>query len=204
MVELRLERRKVYDGLLRAVHAVIGLSVVGLGATALFAETLEKGPARRAVWEAHALTGYVLAAALVVRVIWGLVGPRSARWSDLWHPRAWLQILRGRWPRSEGFGHDVAASGAYLVVYALLALMVLSGLALAGLELGMGPLAAWLFDRVWLEELFEEPHEVGALLIAAFTVLHVGALIWHEWRERRPVAQAMVSGYQYRVISRER
>jgi cytochrome b len=33
----------------------------------------------------------------------------------------------------------------------------------------------------------------------AFVVVHIAALIWHESKDKTPLAQSMVSGYQYEI-----
>jgi len=191
-----LTRKKVYDILQRLMHATIGLCVLGLAATGWGAELFEDG-GDAAIWQLHFLMGDVLGVTLLLRVVWGWVGPRHARWSDFWHPAAWLGALKGRWAHAPRFGHDVMASASYLAVYAVMAGMVVSGLGMAGVEHGTGPLGAWLFERVQLGEWLEEPHEAGAAVMMGFLVLHLGAMVWHQVRQRRPVLQSMITGYQY-------
>jgi cytochrome b len=198
METLRMERQKVFDPVLRIIHWFNGLAIVLLLATAYASELFEKGLGEKVVWTLHIFTGYGLSAGLAARVLWGVAGPRHARFSALWHPRAWAAALRMRFTRDGRFGHDPYASLAYLALYAALFVMAGTGLALAATEHGTGPLTPWLFDRVALGELVEEPHEAIHVLIIGFIVLHLGALVVHEWRGKTPVAQAMVSGYQYR------
>jgi cytochrome b561 len=77
--------------------------------------------------------------------------------------------------------------------------MAVSGLGLAAIEHSMGPFNSWFGDMTWLEDLFEEPHEIIYYLLMGFVVIHIAALIWHEYKDKTPVAQAMVTGYQYEV-----
>lgn len=199
MDTLSYERRKVYDLPLRLIHAWNALVILLLLATGWLSDFFEAGAPAAGLWNVHILAGYGLVAGLAARLTWGLVGPRHARFADLWHPRAWLAALRTRrLPHAPRFGHDPLASLVYLAVYIVLLGMAGTGLALAAVEHDMGPLAAWLGDSVWLKELFEEPHELGYGLLAGFVGLHLLALALHERFGRRPVAQAMVSGYQYR------
>ena len=186
---------KVYDPLLRTLHWGIVGSVVALIATSQLAELFEDGPVEDALWQGHVFSGYVLTSVLAARLLWGLVGPASARWRDLWHPAAWRGMLRLAWP-AKRVGHDAAASLGYLAVYGLLALMVLTGLGLAGVEFGAGPLGASLNGARSIGKLLEEPHEAGFALILGFIALHLGALVFHQWRGER-VAQSMVTGRQY-------
>jgi cytochrome b len=79
----------------------------------------------------------------------------------------------------------------------LLALAV-TGLALAAIDQGRGPLYSWLGHDVLHKTLVRIPHEWLGYGVLAFLVAHVAALILHERRHGAPMAQAMVSGYQYR------
>lgn len=199
MERITYERRRVYDPLLRLLHAWLALCIAFLIATAWLAELFEHGPAESTIWHLHAYAGFGLTGGLLVRLVWGIVGPGSARLTDLWQPRAWLALLRRRGEAAlTRFGHHPLASAAYLALYLVLIGMSVTGLGLAAIEHDLGPLAPSLYDSVWLEEIFEEPHEAGMLAVLGFIVLHLGALVWHERRDGVPVAQAMVTGYQYR------
>lgn len=189
--------RRVYDPLLRALHWAIALSVVALIVTSQLAEAFEHGPWEDTIWNLHILSGYGLAAALMARLLWGLVGPASARWRDLWHPAVWKASLKTlRLPRAHRVGHDPIASLAYLFAYGVMALMVVTGLGLAASEFNAGPLAAWLGNAGWVEDLTEDPHEFGFALLLGFVGLHMAALVFHQLRGER-VAQSMVTGKQY-------
>ncbi len=199
-----LQKRKVYDPTLRLIHAWNALAVLALGATALAGEAFGHGATRDRLWSVHILAGYALAVGLAARLAWGLVGPGSARFADMWHPAAWTRMaLSRRLVPSRRYGHDELASLAYLAVYAVLAVMAGTGLALAAIEQGAGPLAPWLFDSLWLEDLVEEPHEALAWLVGGFVLLHFAGLIYHERIERLPTAQSMLTGYQYRPTAEE-
>jgi cytochrome b len=196
MTHADLTPHRVYDPLLRLLHWTIALSVVVLAATSQLAEAFEHGPEETALWNIHLIGGYSLAAALLARLLWGLVGPRSARWRDLWHPATWRGLLRLHVPSTQRAGHDAVASLAYLAAYAVMAVMVVSGLGLAAVEFEAGPLAGWLAGTQGLEEVLEEPHEAGFALLLGFVGLHLAALVFHQLRGER-VAQSMVTGKQY-------
>ncbi len=197
--ETTLVRARVYDPVLRVLHWALAGSILLLVATAWLSEFLEEGLSEKAVWLTHISLGYVFAGALLARIVWGVVGPRHARFTALFHARVWAETLRRRrLVRTRAFGHDPYASLAYLALYAALIVAAVTGLGLAAVEHGAGPLAPWLFDRVGLEEIIEEPHEVMQFVILGFVVMHIGALILHERLEKIPLAQAMISGYQYR------
>jgi len=197
MLHSKPQVRRVYDPLLRALHWAIALSILALIATSQLADWFEHGPYEDTLWNLHILSGYGLSAALLSRVLWSLVGPSSANWRDLWHPAAWKDSLRNlRLPSAHRVGHDPIASLAYLFAYGVMALMVVTGLGLSATEFQTGPLAGWLGNASWLEDVLGEPHEVGFALMLGFIGLHMAALVFHQLRGER-VAQSMVTGKQY-------
>lgn len=192
-----LRRLKVYDLPLRFLHACLGLCILGLAFTGFAAEWVEDNrSASEALATAHLTLGRALAVTLVLRFVWGFVGPASARWKDQWHPAAWREALHLRWPTRARFGHDPLASAAYLALYAVAVGMVFTGFAMEGAKDGTGPLMFLTGKRDFGESL-EGPHAVGAWLALAFTAAHLLALAYHTLHDHRPMVQAMVTGNQY-------
>ena len=191
---------RVYDPLLRLLHASIALSILALIVTSQLADWFEHGPYEDTLWNLHILSGYGLATSLLARLLWGMIGPASARWRDLWHPAEWKITLRKmRLAGTHRIGHDPIASLAYLIAYGVVALMAITGLGLAASEFQAGPLAAWLGHAGWLEDVLKDPHEAGFVLMLWFIGLHMAALVYHQLRGER-VAQSMLTGKQYRNI----
>ena len=189
---------RVFDPLLRVLHWVIALAIVSLIVTSQLADWFEDGPYEKTLWNLHILTGYVLSAGLLTRLLWGVAGPVSARWRDLWHPAVWKDSFRNlRLPTRHRAGHDPLASLAYLFAYGVMALMVVTGMGLAAGEFKTGPLAIWFGGAHWLEDILKDPHEIGFTLMLGFIGLHLAALVFHQLRGER-VAQSMVTGKQYR------
>ena len=194
------ESTYVFDGLLRAIHAWNGLSVLALIITGWIAESFEHSAQAAGFWRLHIQFGYVLTGGLGARLVWGLIGPRSARWTDLWHPRDWLSALRALpslYRPAWRPGHDKLASGVFIALYLTLLGMIATGIALAAIKHNMGPLADWLGDSTGLKKIFKNPHELMYLLVTGFIGLHLAALIWHQTFGKTPVAQAMITGNQY-------
>lgn len=200
METLILGRERVYDPVLRIIHAWNALLVVLLLASSQVADQLEFSWEVPALWRLHLWLGYLLFIGLVARFVWGIVGPVHARWSALWHPAAWREALRERrfFAAPSGGGHHPQASLAYLVFYGMAWVMVVTGLALAAIDQGVGPLYEALGHDFLLKPLFRNPHDWLEEFLLAFVVAHLAALILHERLHRVPLAQGMVSGYQYR------
>ena len=200
MEKITYQRQKVYDPALRLIHLWNGLAILFLMTTIWLSDLFDKGSSETALWQLHIYLGYALVLGIVARLAWGLVGPRHARFSDMWHPAAWWQAIRhGNFKAKPRFGHHTLASAAYLLVYLLLIVMAITGLGLAAIEQSAGPFNVWFGDMAWLEDTFEEPHEIIYYLLMGFVLLHIAALIWHEYKDKTPLAQSMVTGYQYEV-----
>jgi Ni/Fe-hydrogenase 1 B-type cytochrome subunit len=195
-------RHKVYDPLLRLIHLWNGITILFLIVTVWVSDLFEKGVGEKTLWQFHIYLGYALIIGVISRLVWGFVGPPHARFYDMWHPSVWWYAICNLKLTSEPrIGHNILASGAYLLVYLLLVAMAITGLSLAAIEHSMGPLNYWIGDMPWLKELFKEPHELIFYLLMSFVVIHIAALIWHEKKDKTPIAQSMVSGYQYEVVT---
>lgn len=200
METITYQRQQVYDPALRLIHLWNGLAILFLMTTIWLSDLFEKGVGEKTLWQLHIYIGYALVLGIVTRLVWGIVGPRHARFSDMWHPIVWWDAVRNfNLQAKPRFGHNTLASGAYLLVYLLLITMAITGLSLAAIEHSMGPFDAWIGDMPWLKEIVKKPHEIIYYFLMGFVVVHIAALIWHEYKDKTPLAQAMVTGYQYEV-----
>lgn len=137
---------------------------------------------------AHEWTGYTASALVLLRLVWGFVGSRHARFADFFPTpqrlgRHLQALRRGEQPHYDG--HNPL--GALM----MLALMVLV------LSLG---LTGWLqtTDAYWGEEWLMELHEwlANGLLLAAG--LHAAAAIVMGRLERTRLIHAMITGHKQR------
>ena len=137
---------------------------------------------------AHEWTGYTASALVLLRLVWGFVGSRHARFADFFPTpqrlgRHLQALRRGEQPHYDG--HNPL--GALM----MLALMVLV------LSLG---LTGWLqtTDAYWGEEWLMELHEwlANGLLLAAG--LHAAAAIVMGHLERTRLIRAMITGHKQR------
>lgn len=195
-----LRREKVFDPILRSIHAWNGFAILLLILSAQVAVWIAFTPEATLLWRLHVWAGYALVIGLVARLSWGLNGPAHARIGAMWHWQAWWRAVRHRqwFVEPEDYGHHPLASAVYLAFYLIVLVMAGTGLALAAIDQGSGPLAPWLGYDLSLKRLFKLPHDLLEEFVLGFVVTHLAALILHEVRHGVPMAQAMVSGYQYR------
>lgn len=162
---------KVWDPLLRLFHWSLAACVLG-------AFVVEEGGA------AHQLLGYTALGLVAFRLLWGVVGPRHARFGDFVRgPRAVAAYLRERIAGTSRrrLGHNPAA--------AVMILLLLAGVAAVGVTGWMQTLHAF-WGAEWLEEL----HETLAYGLLAFVGAHVLAAIVESLHYRENLVAAMVHG----------
>jgi cytochrome b len=152
------------------------LAVLFTGSFVLAIASSERSPA----FMVHMLVGLILAFAILLRVVWGLVGSQPSRFSSfLYSPAALGRYLRLAW---KGQGPTVAGHnpGSSYAIYAMLLLPL--ALVATGLLQSSG--------REWAEEV----HGALAYGMVAVVGFHLLGLAWHGRRHGDGIALAMVHG----------
>jgi cytochrome b len=170
-----MDRTRVYDLPTRVFHWLFA----GIFVTAFFiAKTFDDDSA---YFSFHMLLGFVLAAIVALRVIWGVVGSRYARFSSFaLNPLDLIRYFRelfGAKP-ARSLGHNPASSWAALLMMGLAV-----GLAITGYLMTSGN-----------KETFEDVHELLANAFAVTAIVHVAGVSFHTLRHRDAIALAMVIG----------
>ena len=159
---------------------------------------------------AHVWAGYSVGAIVCLRIAWGVVGSKHARFSDfLYSPRQAIgymtDVFRGRARRY--LGHSPAAAIMVYVLLVALLLTTVSGLIVYAYDKHAGPLAGVVSGQHVdatdgerhrvddpAEEFWEEAHEVLANLTLALVVLHVVGVLLSSFAHRENLIRAMVTG----------
>lgn len=146
----------------------------------------------------HVIAGYTLLGLLSLRLVWGLVGTRHARFASFLRPPAAVfaylrAIASGRAARH--LGHNPAGGAMALALMLLLLLTALSGLALYGAEEAAGPLAAWLSHAPrWLHKGLEGAHDLLVSLTLFMAGLHVLGVLLASLQHRENLVRALWTG----------
>ncbi len=132
----------------------------------------------------HRLIGYVVLGAITIRLIWGFVGTKHARFCDFVPgPRKFfrhVQEVRGG-TDVRHIGHNPAGGAMVVVLMVMLAIIGLSGWSM-GLD---------MFHHVrWMRMV----HELSVNLTLMLVILHIGGVVWESWRHRENLVVAMITG----------
>lgn len=146
----------------------------------------------------HVWAGYVVGGLVVLRVLWGVVGPRYARFTDfIYRPATVLAYLRDLVSlRAKRYiGHS--PPGGAMVVALLLALVavVATGVLLYGLHDGAGPLAHLHgYGGRSFRRLIEGIHELASNLTLALVIAHIVGVLLASFAHSENLIVAMITG----------
>ena len=132
----------------------------------------------------HIWAGYAAAALIAFRLVWGLIGPRKARFmSFVTGPQRVIAyaklMLAGKAPRY--VGHNPL--GGAMIMALILSLVLVS-------------LTGWMFtlDRFWGVEWVETVHSAFANLMLGLVVLHVCGVVISSLSHKENLVRSMVTG----------
>jgi len=162
----------VWDLPVRLFHWMLALAFAGAWLTA-----------ESERWrDIHVLLGYTAGVLVVLRILWGVVGSRHARFASFVRgPRrvaAYLRSLGSGRPEHTA-GHNPAGGWAILALIALTLAVVATGLVV---EADLGPRG------------LDEVHEALATVMLAVVGIHVAGVIVGSLAHRENLVRAMVTG----------
>jgi cytochrome b len=137
----------------------------------------------------HEWVGYYILSALGIRFIWGFIGPRTARFSSFLPSWAGIkehfkELKTGE--LSEQDGHNPVGA---LMVYALLLVLLATGV--TGWMLGL--------DAFWGEDWAENLHAFCANATFSLVLVHITAVVFFSVKGPVNLIKQMVTGRRQRV-----
>lgn len=164
----------VWDLPTRLFHWFLTVGLVACFSFALFAD-------EHSLWfMTHMILGVVLGLMVVLRVVWGFVGSRYARFhSFLFSPASVLQYIQGAFsPKGLQYvGHNPGSSYAIFGMLFLLGTAVVTGLMMSGGN-----------------EAGEELHAVSSYALIAVVVVHIIGVVWYSVRYQENITLSMFTG----------
>jgi cytochrome b len=150
----------------------------------------------------HVWAGYLVLTLIAVRLVWGVIGTRHARFSDFVRGpdeiRAYLaDVLRFR--AKHYLGHNPAGGAMILLLLLAVTATGLSGMALYGAQEFAGPLAGLMsgMPESWGESL-EEVHEVLANFTLVLVIVHLVGVVFSSLSHGENLIGAMITGFKRR------
>jgi cytochrome b len=173
----------------------------------------------------HSWAGYAVGIILVVRVLWGFVGTKHARFSDFVRGpgsvlRYFTDLVRLKAPRF--IGHSPAGGAMVIALMLSLAVTTVTGMMVLAVRNGEGPLAPWLRaegtatiaaparadsekerSRDASRERRQKPgraikevHELFANISLILVILHIVGVGLASLAHRENLVRAMISGWK--------
>jgi cytochrome b len=167
---------RIWDPLVRFFHWSLVAAFVTAWATGDELERL------------HETAGYAIVGLLVIRVLWGLVGTRHARFSAFVRRPSTvvgylIDIMRGSAKRH--LGHNPAGGAMVLALMAMLALTCTTGIMMTT-------------NAYWGVKWVEEVHELVANLTVVLVGLHLVGVFVASIGHRENLVAAMITGRKRR------
>lgn len=169
-----MKRLLVWDLPVRLFHIVLTVLIV---AAFVIAQVIDDDSP---VYSAHMLLGLLAGFIVVLRLVWGFVGTRHARFSDfLVGPRKVLSYLGDVFRRrpTHHAGHNPGSSVAIVLVFTFVLGLVVTGLLMASGQKGV-----------------KDVHELCSTGLLFTVIAHVLGVAIHAYRQRDGLVRAMVDG----------
>lgn len=175
---------RVWDPLLRLCHWSFALIIPAMWLTA-----------ENSAWGWHKRLGLVLLGILVFRIVWGFVGPETARFASFVKgPGAVISYLRGRLSGAAAqIGHSPIGGWSTMVLIGAMLLQVGMGLFSGDPYDGMtGPLNPLV--GVMTADMLTDWHETFFWVVAGLIALHLAAITFYAAFKGQDLVSPMISG----------
>ncbi len=145
----------------------------------------------------HAYAGYFLILLVTMRLLWGFIGGRAARFENfVFTPRETIRYFISALRGHAGYYVSHNPMGAWMV-FALLTLLLINGI--TGLMLysagqQLGPLGATV-PADW-EDMLIKVHQIMGHVTAACVGMHILGVLWAARAHRENYVLAMFTGYK--------
>lgn len=135
----------------------------------------------------HMLSGILMSILVVLRVIWGFIGTKYARFSTfMLKPKDLIGYLKstvsGKTKRY--MGHNPASSFAAIAMFLASIVLVITGV---------------LMSKSIYKDFFEEVHELVANGFLIIVLLHIAGVIFHQLRHKDNIGLSIINGKKQSV-----
>ena len=186
---MQMTEIRVWDPLVRTGHWLLATAVI----IAWFVDE----PLWLHTW------GYIAMALILVRIVWGFIGPDYARFASFVRgPRLTFGYFSDliRFSSKRYLGHSPAGAVMIIALLVMVAVTAVTGMASLAATRGEGPLAGVItkVERANTEEdqdlLIEEIHETAANVTMVLVLLHFAGVALASFAHRENLVAAMITG----------
>ncbi len=168
-------RKLVYDAPTRVFHTLFSAFFV---CAIIIAKTIDHDSE---LFPVHMMIGMTISVLVVMRIIWGLVGTRHARFSGFaLNPKDLVAYFKGIWAgdKRRWSGHNPASSWSALIMMSLALGLSTTGYLMVSVDV----------------EAYEDIHEIFANTFLVVAILHVAGVALHTFRHKDWIARSMLEG----------
>jgi len=142
------------------------------------------------IW--HTQSGFITAGLIIFRVIWGVAGSWSARFSQFVKPpKQVIAYVKGE-DKNEHLSHNPLGALGVLAILLLVSIQVITGLFSNDDIFIEGPLAHLVSYDLSLE--ITEIHEAVFNLLLLVIAIHIAAVLYHQKIRKERIVQSMFHG----------
>lgn len=153
----------------------------------------------------HSWAGYLIFTLLIIRLIWGFIGTRYARFADfVYSPKNVIRFLKDTFHlRAKRYlGHNPAGGAMVIMLIVSLLMTTTSGILLFGAEEQAGPVAHWFTQSgsIW-GDVLEGLHEFFANFTLLLVFIHVIGVLVESLIHKENLVSAMLTGFKSEKIN---
>ncbi|MBM4116944.1 Ni/Fe-hydrogenase, b-type cytochrome subunit [bacterium] len=157
----------------------------------------------------HFVAAFVFFFNFLVRIYWGFVGNRFARWHNFLPFRPSqikemtevlrIDILQTRVARLVSIGHNTLAGLIYFLSFLIFLFQSVTGFALYSSmsSLALPGLFRWAIPLFGGDFAVRQWHHAFTWFFVVFTIVHVYLVFYHDYVEGRGTASSMVGGWKF-------
>lgn len=186
---MRETRLKVWDLSIRAFHWLLA----GLISYQLFSALSGDGPE-----ELHLTIGYILMALVIFRVLWGIFGSHTARFTQfLQPPSKVLGYLRRTEKTPLSPGHNPLGGYSVLLMLILISIQITTGLLCDDEIMLSGPLSQF-FSQTTIS-ISNQIHAINAKVLIVVIGVHTVAIFWYRVVKKLDLITPMITGFSRNI-----
>ncbi len=190
MSNMKKNKTFVWSFIGRLSHWILVISFLTCFITSFYEELLTL----------HISLGIIVFSMLLMKIVWGIIGPKYARWSDFNFSLSSLKLyfiikVKDRYREIEA-GHNPASSWFAFLLTWFGILCCISGFVLYGIQEGNGLFSFMNETYFYLMNLLENIHVILVYVIIVIIVLHISGVMIEQFYHKTNMVMAMVTGFK--------